>query len=527
MKKSFQCNDFKNSNFGSTYLPFRRVCYKIGPMKIKKVFFIVAPIFFIVFVLLLVKIFLLQKRINTAALQKFVVVEDSLFDRYFQDTEFESDLNFISKKDFTSLDCNDKSESISAGVVAIISVQKNIAISEVPVDDDLTRYYVLAKKNYFPSIREDFSGDVRTNDPTLSVNLTDSENLPNGNRALPVDGKYAGEDGYLLDEVEYACCSVLLPVKNQELFSVCDKVFANKKTDEPKTIFLSSVGDMMVARGIQEILMQDEDGLEKVFGKTLPILQNSDITIGNLEGVVTESNKNAIKTYVFKFHKPVLEALKKAGFNYFMQTNNHCYDYGEQGFKETLEALKEYNIPTSGAGFNEDEARRFYHVKVNGTDFSIISCGAYPVERSGFNGQTMATATKDRAGILWYDEQLFEDIKKEKESGYFVIVNVHGGEEYNRRPTKSQREIYERFVDSGADVVFGSHPHVLQPTEWYNNKLIVYSMGNFLFNEMENMASYGALETEVVRLGIAGNKVVYAEIYPAKINGKSVDLVTK
>ena len=174
------------------------------------------------------KIFLLQKRINTAALQKFVVVEDSLFDRYFQDTEFESDLNFVSKKDFTSLDCNGKAESISAGVVAIISVQKNIAISGVPVDDDLTRYYALAKRNYFPSIREDFSGGVRTNDPTLSVNLTDSENLPDGNRALPVDGKYAGEDGYLLDEVEYACCSVLLPVKNQELFSVCDKVFVNK-----------------------------------------------------------------------------------------------------------------------------------------------------------------------------------------------------------------------------------------------------------------------------------------------------------
>lgn len=144
---------------------------------------------------------------------------------------------------------------------------------------------------------------------------------------------------------------------------------------------------MMVARGVQEILLSGPDGIQKVFRDTLPILQSNDIMIGNLEGVITDSLKNAAKTYTFRFNKKVLPELKRAGFNYLMQTNNHCYDFGEEGFRETMLALKEYGIPTSGAGMNINEAQKFYTTSIKGQEFSIISCGAYPVERSGFDGK--------------------------------------------------------------------------------------------------------------------------------------------
>lgn len=214
--------------------------------------------------------------------------------------------------------------------------------------------------------------------------------------------------------------------------------------------------------------------------------------------------------------------LQKAGFNYLMQANNHCYDYGEDGFKDTLAALAEYNIPTSGAGLNKEEAARFYHTEVKGQKFAIISCGAFPVEQSGFNGKTTATATETRAGILWEGEELLQNIEKEKTAGNFVIVNVHGGEEYRFVPSKKQRALYEAWCDKGADVVFGSHPHVLQPIEQYKNSLIVYSLGNFLFNGMTEMP--GATDSEIVRIGIYGGKILYTEIYPAKLGTTSVAL---
>ena len=101
-------------------------------------------------------------------------------------------------------------------------------------------------------------------------------------------------------------------------------------------------------------------------------------------------------------------------------------------------------------------------------------------------------------------------------------MNVHGGEEYHFTPNKNQISQYQKLCDSGADVVFGSHPHVLQRNEWYKNSLIVYSQGNFLFNGMEGMN--GATESEIVRLGILKGRIAYCEVYPAKIGANSVSL---
>ena len=135
-------------------------------------------------------------------------------------------------------------------------------------------------------------------------------------------------------------------------------------------------------------------------------------------------------------------------------------------------ALKEYGIPTSGAGMNINEAQEFYTTSIKGQEFSIISCGAYPVERSGFDGKKTASATETRAGILWESPQLIEAVKKEASAGRTVVVNVHGGQEYSFVPTKKQRDFYEKLCAAGAAAVLGSHPHVLQPVEWHGTSLI-------------------------------------------------------
>ena len=89
-------------------------------------------------------------------------------------------------------------------------------------------------------------------------------------------------------------------------------------------------------------------------------------------------------------------------------------------------------------------------------------------------------------------------------------------------PSKKQRAFYEALCENGADVVFGSHPHVLQPSEWYGNSLIVYSMGNFIFNGMEGMK--GGTDSEVVKIGILNGRIVYVEQYPAAIKTNGVRL---
>ncbi len=462
-----------------------------------------------------------------------VLVDDSIYEDYVQNAEQPSNgitsngdtLLYVKKTERNAL--AERFFGKEMKIAADLDYRTQIALVPQTYEDN-QNFYELKREVFYPSVPADFKTPQSPSNsliaPDLSVTISDLQNIPHGNRALPIEDVYADSPDYKLVTVSGVLCTVYEDAVSEAVNDFCKRLFvADEKKNDIVTV--ASVGDIMVARGMQEILIENEDGVEIVFDDTLDLLKGADFAIGNLEGVVTESWENAEKTYTFKFKKAVLPKLMDAGFDYLMQTNNHCYDYGERGFKDTLAAFAEYSVPTSGIGYNLDEARKFYHTTIKGLSIAVISCGAYPVEQSGFNGQKTATATKSRAGILWQSDELLHMIREEKDAGNFVIVNVHGGEEYWFAPTKKQRELYESFCDSGADVVFGSHPHVLQPTEWYKNSLIVYSMGNFLFNGMEEM--HGGTDSEIVRLGIIDGKIAYVEQYPVSIKNNGVSLKSK
>lgn len=459
----------------------------------------------------------------------YICIEDELYEPVFELLCTEEILpgrfSLISQSEFQSISSTFAEKT--AKVAAVITIEKRFAFQ--PSNEvSGKKAYLIKSADWLPVIADDLernAAGLQAVPPDLDVKLKTVEEIASGERALTVVGAYAGDDGYNFRENTYAVCSILDGAMAAEIDAWCADVFAKlkEKNATPQSpAFVAAVGDIMVARGVQEILLEEPDGLEKVFGSVLPVLQKNHILIGNLEGAVTDSNSNAIKTYTFKFNKAVLEPLKKCGFNYFMLTNNHCYDYGEQGFIDTLNALKEAGIPTSGAGHNITEASQFYHTEAGNQKFSIISCGAYPVENSGFDGKKKAAATETKAGILWQSDELIEAVKAEKAAGFCVIVNVHGGEEYHFKPNQSQKDFYESLCNAGAAAVFGSHPHVLQPSVWHDGSLIVYSLGNFVFNGMEDMK--GAEDSEIVRLGIIGGKIVYCEQYPAKLDKTCVFL---
>jgi len=456
--------------------------------------------------------------ILTASRKQVVLIEDSSLFKSVQD--------FTEKKsndDFIILSSNDTNRSVAA-VVTVIS-DFNLENSQKSISSNQLVYSLADRTElYVPVIESDFSKPKEkqktVTDPELDVQICQIDKIPSGSRALPVNKIYADDENYSLQKNFFAVVTVCDERQKEKVKAMFDSFFENREDNKLKISFVSGVGDLMVSRGVQEILYGEKNGPEAVFTDTLPVLKNNDITIGNLEGPVTEHDVKWEKTFTFKFHKEVLKPLKEAGFNYFMFTNNHCYDYGEKGFKDTLAAFEEFDCPTSGVGLNLDEAKKFYHTTVNGQEFSIISIGAFPVESTGFNGLTMASATDTRAGLLWKNDEILSDIKAEKDAGRIVIVNVHGGWEYVLSPAAEQREYYEKLIDSGASVVFGSHPHVIQPTEWYGNGLIVYSLGNFVFNGMAYMPN--ATDTEIVRLGFFKDKIVYAEQYPCVIDGTCV-----
>jgi poly-gamma-glutamate synthesis protein (capsule biosynthesis protein) len=277
----------------------------------------------------------------------------------------------------------------------------------------------------------------------------------------------------------------------------------------------------MPARGVDSQLMA-QGGLERVFGDTLPLLAGSDLVLGNLEGAATRRGEKASKSFTFRFEPAALGSLARAGFSYLSLTNNHTFDYGDQGFIDSLAALSAAGIATSGAGLDEEQAWKTADLAAGDTPVRIISFGAYPVDRTGFDGRRTARAGRAKPGILWLDEQGIARAAALFSPGTLDVVMIHGGEEWTRLPTVRQRELYGGLLHAGADVVIGSHSHVLQPVEAVGGGLAAWSLGNFLFPGMEGTP--GGEDSAILRLGVFAGAVRYVQLVPVRLKGTTVRL---
>lgn len=350
--------------------------------------------------------------------------------------------------------------------------------------------------------------------------------LADGEWAEPLDGMRVDDQGYPDILFRYIRCEYAGRAADPRLDFWLSAAFP--EPEGARVAYIGAVGDLMPGRGAEKTLRAatttrgNPVGVEGVFTDTLGILRSADVMIGNLEGAVTSGGAQAAKSYTFKYRPDILAYLTEAGFDYIMLTNNHSFDFGLAGFTDTLKAMRKAGLATSGCGNDLAEASAFWRTTVGSQRISVISCGAYPVEQTGFDGKKTAAAGPAKAGILWESDAVLDMVRKEKETGSFVVVNVHGGQEYRTEPSEKQRAFYRSLCDAGADAVFGSHPHVLQPAETRGGSVIFYSLGNFLFPGMQGMK--GAEDSMIVRLGVMKGKIVYRETFRAKLSGTTVRL---
>lgn len=197
------------------------------------------------------------------------------------------------------------------------------------------------------------------------------------------------------------------------------------------------------------------------FRNVKDIFTQDDLTIVNLEGPLTTSEDEQDTEYAFKGKPEYANILKDGGVEAANIANNHSYDYGQQGFDDTIANLEAAGIST----FGYDTA---IVKEVKGVKVGLV--GIYTLK------DNMGRAT-----------QLKEKIAEVKGQGaQIVIVSFHWGVESENYPDQVQRDLAHMAVDEGADLVLGHHPHVLQGIEKYNGKNIVYSLGNFCFGGNSN-----------------------------------------
>ncbi|MBS5931826.1 MAG: CapA family protein [Clostridiales bacterium] len=209
----------------------------------------------------------------------------------------------------------------------------------------------------------------------------------------------------------------------------------------------------------------------------LDTMNSSDITMVNLEfPFSTRGVQMEDKQYTFKADPSRGPILKEMGVDIVSLANNHTLDFGTEALLDTITTLRENNILSVGAGEDLEAAKKPSVSTIKGRNIAFLGASrVIPV--------TDWNATKYSPGVFTtYDPTLLiEEIKLAKQSNDLVIVYVHWGIEKEEYPEEYQRTMAKQYIDAGADLVLGSHPHVLQGIEFYNGKPIVYSLGNFVF----------------------------------------------
>ena len=213
---------------------------------------------------------------------------------------------------------------------------------------------------------------------------------------------------------------------------------------------------------------------KKIFNDFLQYIEKSDFSITNLECPATASNKQKSKIGpALKVSENAILTLKKSGFDMVTLANNHIMDYGASGLMDTISNCEKFELEYSGVSLNMQNCSRIFYKKIKGITVAIINiaenefstilennCGAFPLKPI----------------------QNFNDINEAKKNADFVFVIIHGGHEMYTLPSVRMVETYRFFIDSGADAVIGHHTHCFSGYEFYRNKPIYYSIGNFVFD---------------------------------------------
>ncbi|HHT90120.1 MAG: CapA family protein [Bacillota bacterium] len=241
-------------------------------------------------------------------------------------------------------------------------------------------------------------------------------------------------------------------------------------------VTLLAVGDIMLDRDVKKEGLQK--GWTHIFSEVAPRIRQADLSFANLESPIGDKGH-----FINMFQAPpqAIEGVASAGFDVVSLANNHTLDYHHEGMFETMRLLDQVGIDWVGAGENIQEARRPLITEVSGIRVGFLAYTEmwFVHAREPISWQ----ATLDEPGVAPAELDLVvEDVKKLRDQVDCVIVTVHWGKEYVHEPTPEQRSLARAAVDAGADLVLGHHPHVLQGIEFYKQGVIVYSLGNFVFD---------------------------------------------
>ncbi|MDW7675026.1 MAG: CapA family protein [Bacillota bacterium] len=287
--------------------------------------------------------------------------------------------------------------------------------------------------------------------------------------------------------------------------------------DIVKTITIAAVGDIMGHMPqVNAAYIKDERKYDFTdnFAEVRYVFVSSDIVVGNLETTLAGPDRGFSGYPMFNTPDELAGALAWAGFDVLSTANNHSLDRGESGVLRTLEVLKQHDLLTVGTASSEEDRDSSKIMSREGINVGFL---AYTY---GTNGIPIPMG-KDYLVNLIDEELIANDIAKIRTKVDLVVVSMHWGNEYQREPNASQEELARKLIGWGADIILGSHPHVVQPMEFIEviqedgearTGFVIYSLGNFISNQRDRYRDSGVILQIDVEKNFTSNKLEISEV---------------
>lgn len=275
-----------------------------------------------------------------------------------------------------------------------------------------------------------------------------------------------------------------------------------------ETLTLSFIGDCSIGQAIQfdgsdtnYTKVLDEKGFDWPFSLVYPILSEDDFTFANLEVVFTDKTKHQDKRYPLRALPRYAETLLHSGIDAVNTANNHAYDFFSAGYLDSMQTLDELAIPHFGS-FNlgtKEPQDLLFTTTVKGVTIGALGF-SYPQDSDMKRVAARIQTLRDQGCDL-------------------VIVSMHWGRETHLTHASYQTKYAREIIKAGADVIWGHHPHVLQPVQFYDGKPVFYSTGNFTFGTMSAVDPDTGIFQLEYEIGADGLSLISFSVVPCRTQG--------
>lgn len=278
---------------------------------------------------------------------------------------------------------------------------------------------------------------------------------------------------------------------------------------KPAYTRIAFAGDVMFSRQVRRDILKSRD-YAMPFRKIAPLLASADLAFVNLESPFSDKGPYYETGMIFHAAPEMIAGLELAGVDVVSTANNHARDCGPHGVEFTVDWLRSHRMLPVGTG---EDPHQGVVVMKNGVRFGFLG---YTYDQSNGNWKD----TDERVAVADV-EQMSNDVKLMKTRADVVIVSMHHGIEYMPNPSKQQIAFAHAAIDAGAKLVIGNHPHVIEPMEEYKRGLIVYSLGNFLFDQYQREATQHG---EIVQVSFLGTEILATHVEPVRITHTGPEL---